>query len=129
VWFGKLAIICYVFALGCMGVGFLVAQVFDFDLFGDFASQDAINTILGRHADTVNEVEIDPNYPFGNYPAALQAIGILLWNVPSGGLIADLIAAVPFFGELNQGFTYMIMGVVGFSGVCLMINVLTGRDL
>jgi hypothetical protein len=126
---GKFALITYMFSVGAMGVGFLMAEVFDFELFGDFASQQAIDELLGRHSDAINDTEINPEFSFGDFPSALSAIGTLLWNVPSGGLIADLIGSVPFFGELTQGFTYLIMGIVGFSGVCLLITVLTGRDL
>jgi hypothetical protein len=129
-WFGKLAIIAYVFSGILLCIGFLLATAFDdWDVFGEAQTQDNIDTLIGRQTSVGNATEANPTFIFGDYFAATQAIGTMIFNVPTGGVIADVIPSVSIFANLHEPIYYLIRFLITFSSACLVINMLSGREL
>lgn len=131
-YFGKFALLCYIFAAATFAVGYILFAGMGWELFGDSDSQAALNTIAGRHDQAINATETNPAFIFGDYAAAAQAIGVILFNVPTGGLIADLwdsVGGILVGGTLSEPVYMLIRILVTFSSVCLVINIISGRDL
>lgn len=141
--FGKFALISYLFAAALLGTGLVFTTAFDWDVFGGFSTtQAAVDTIISRHNESVNATSTNPNFIFGDYLAAAQSIGVILFNIPTGGLIADVFGSVggDLFGPCGvtcgaSGFAvadavYALIRIfITFSSACLIINVISGRDI
>jgi hypothetical protein len=145
-WLGKLAIISYLFSIGMIGVGFLLSTALGWDLFSN-ATQGAIDTLIGDYETTIEEQSSDDSSAsliFGNFIAGVRAVATLIFNVPTGGAIADLIGGIPIFSADSQGCTpdpisglcgvgqgvyYIIRIFISFAGVALILNFIANREI
>lgn len=124
--FGKVAIISYLFSAVLFGVSFMMGNALGVSLYAPgTVSETSLNTLINHH--NINATA-NPTFIFGDYFAGLQAIGGILFSTVTGGTVGDALQAIPF---LNQDPSIMIVFriVYTFCGACLIINILTGRDL
>ena len=122
--FGKFALIAYIFSAGLLGVIFLMTTAgFGGNAFQDIVTTPLLDSLLGFQ--NVQTIPIDLALPFGNFYGALNIIGKILF----GGIVNDTIQHIPFLGAGIGPFVYVISIFYSFSTLCLVINILTGRDL
>src|SRR6185503_11562029 len=128
--FGKVALISYIFSAVLLGVALMLYNALGIVLYRDIngnntATEDYLSVLVGRHDVTVSA---NPNFIFGDYLAGLQAIGGILINSVTGGIVFDALTAIPFW---NADFSIMIIFrlIFTFCTACLIINLLTGRDI
>jgi hypothetical protein len=126
-WIGKFAIISYLFAIALLGVGFMFATILDVSLFTG-GTQGDIDTIIGRH--DISGTETNPTLIFGDFIAGARAIGDIVVNTLSGGVVADVIPqAVNGIANGDYGLYITIRLFLTFSTACLIINFITGREI
>lgn len=138
-YFGKLALISYIFSVSAFGVGLLLYNALGWDLYGGYDTFDVLMGIGDRHDQSINATTANPSFIFGDYPAATRAIGTILFDIPTGGQIANLWGSVGGIlvgsdvgnaGVSNSMVVYVLLRIlISFSSACLIISMLSGRDL
>jgi len=71
----------------------------------------------------------NPNFPFGDYVAGLQAIAGMLWDTISGGVVGDMLLDLQGSDILSSPAVMLFRLLYSFASACLVLNILTGRDL
>lgn len=121
-WIGKLAIVMYSFAAICLFVGsmFEYGLGLDWSIFSGW-TEDALNELTGE-----NDVDVaaNPNLVFGDFFAWGQAVGTLLFNGVSGGIVQDAFSQLPFWNEQTMLLTRFLYT---FSTFILGLHIGTGR--
>lgn len=90
----------------------------------NIATQSAVITLITGHD---VDIEANPNLIFGDFIAGAQAIGTLIFQGLSGGILFDVIKAVPFFNA-NIGIELIFRIITSFCGFCFIIYMITGRS-
>lgn len=130
-YFGKVALISYLFGIAILAVAYVFIVALNWSVFGTAATQTNLDTIIGRHNTAANQTDTNPEFIFGDYLAAARAVGFIMFDVPTGGVIADVWDAAGgiFVNDLKDAVYYLIRVVLTFCTVCLIINLISGRDL
>lgn len=113
-----------------LGIGFLLLGTMHWGLFSGATQGNLDNIVLSQQNSVSNQTQ-NPTFIFGNFYAAATAIGGLLVAVPTGGVVADLINALPIFSsDVNSiYFIYPIRVFLSFSSVALLINIVSNREI
>lgn len=125
-WFGKFALISYIFSAVLLAVALLIFNTLGVELYAEGSiTEESLETLIGRHNVTATP---NTNFIFGDFLAGLQAIGAILFQSISGGVIGDALGAIPFF-TMDVAITIIFRAIFTFCTACLIINLLTGREL
>ena len=129
-WFGKLALISYVFSFLIVGSAYLVDSMLGWNLYASLASQSYIETyIIGVHNNATSTTSTSDKFIFGDFYAAAKSVGSIILNALDGGIFAQVIADSPIFGSANTAAMLIIQMLVTFCSACLIINLISGREL
>jgi hypothetical protein len=124
-WWGKLAIITYVFCGVLLFVGFIIFETLSFSIFDEGTLTEAsMEQLVGAHNTNISP---NTNFIFGDAIATIQAIGGILFQSVTGGIVGDTISSIPFF---NADFTYILLFrfLYTFSQAMLIIAWLANRE-
>jgi hypothetical protein len=110
-------------------VGFLLEVSLNWNVFGEAQTQENIEVLIGRHTTVGNSTEANPTFVFGDYFAAAQAVGTMIFNVPTGGVIADVIPNISIFAQLHDPIYYLVRFLISLSSAMLVIYLLSGRSI
>lgn len=125
-YFGKFALIVYIFSAITMAVALLILNTTGVNLFENTTvSYSALDTLITSHNVTASA---NPNFIFGDYLAGAQAVGTIIFQGISGGIVGDVLNSIPFVA-LDPAIGILIQILVTFCGAMLIINLLSGRDL
>lgn len=126
IYFGKFALIAYIFSAITLGVGFLIFETIGYSIFeAGTLTAASMDELITSHNVTATA---NPNFIFGDYLAGLQAVGGIIFQSLTGGIIGDVLANVPFVSA-NLAIEIIFRIVITFCGAMLIINMLTGREL
>lgn len=71
----------------------------------------------------------NPTFIFGDYLAGLQAIGGILFDTITGGVVGDTMLALQQASLINSPGVIIFRLLYTFSSAMLILNILTGRDI
>ena len=129
-WFGKLALISYVFSFLIVGGAYLVDSMLGWNLYASVASQDYIDQyITGVHNNATSTTSTSDKFIFGDFYAAARSIGSVLLNALDGGIFANVLYDAPIFGSANGPAMLIIQSLITFCTACLIVNIISGREL
>ena len=131
-YFGKFALITYLFAMAAFGVGYILYTSLNWDLYGGYDTFEILSGVSERHEQSVNSTSTNPSFIFGDYAAAARAIGTILFDIPTGGQVANLWGSLGgiLVGPQTADAVYVLLRLfITFSSACLIINIISGRDL
>ena len=117
-WFGKIAIIMYLFSCGLLFSGYFIDQAYGQDLFGD-ATFEALDTLLNK-----NQVdqEVSAELIFGDFIAGARVV----FGIITGDTIAQAFNLIPSFDEI---WMLLVRLLFTLSSALLWVFVIVGRSL
>lgn len=124
-WFGKFVIISYVFCGLLLIVAFMMFRFFGFSLYdSDTLTEGAMTTLIGT-----NDVSVTPNtnFIFGDPIATIQAIGTILFQSVTGGVVGDALTSIPYINA-DVTFGYIFQFIFTFSQAMLIIAWIANRE-
>lgn len=117
-WFGKVAIIMYLFSISLLFTGYYLDEVFQQDQFTG-ASFAALDEIAGKN--TVNE-SISSELIFGDFIAGAK----VLFGVVTAEPITQAFHLLPGF---NAEWDLLVRLIFSLSSIFLWIYIITGRSI
>lgn len=111
---GIFCIVSYLFFAGIIFGALLMSEVTGELLFSGW-TRDAVEELIG--ANDV-DAEANPNLVFGDHIATAQAIGTMLLQVGTGGVVSDVMLGMPFFNHdyimaaVRFYYTFSLFGLI-----------------
>lgn len=117
-WFGKIAIIMYLFSVSLLFSGYFIDQAYGLNLFTGITF-DSLDDLASKNA--VDE-EISIDLVFGDFVAGVRVV----FGIVTGDTIAQAFALIPSF---NETFMLLVRIIFSLSSAMLWVFIVTGRSL
>jgi hypothetical protein len=119
-WITKFSLITFLFFAMILFAAYLMSQVTGELLFEGW-TRDALEQLTGK-----NDIDVDanPTLVFGDYIATSQAVGTLLLQTGTGGVVSDVMQGLPYFN--NDALQLIVRFLYTFS-LAFLILAIIGR--
>lgn len=114
---GKFAVYSFMFFVSIL-LGSLIQSEWTGELVWQGWTREALEELTGAND---IDVEANPELVFGDYIATSQAVGTLLFQTGTGGVVSDVLLGVPYFN--NDSFMLGVRFYYSFSLAFLILAI------